>query len=35
MSTARSLGWAVLYALVVAAAVVLARGGAPFVYQGF
>jgi hypothetical protein len=27
--------WAVVYASIVVAAVIVARGGAPFVYQGF
>jgi hypothetical protein len=31
----RVLGWAVLYAGLVAAAVIAARGSLPFVYQGF
>jgi len=30
-----ALLWAVAYATLVVATVVMARGGAPFVYQGF
>jgi hypothetical protein len=32
---ARVLGWAIVYAAVVAGAAIVARGGVPFVYQGF
>jgi len=32
---ARALGWAIVYATIVAAALIVARGGVPFVYQGF
>jgi len=31
----RAVAWAVAYAAIVVAVVILARGGAPFVYQGF
>jgi len=32
---ARIAGWAFVYAAIVIVAVVVSRGGAPFVYQGF
>jgi hypothetical protein len=35
MSTVRTVVWAVGYALILGVAVVVARGGVPFVYQGF
>lgn len=35
MSAVRVVGWAFLYAAIVVVAVVVSRGGAPFVYQGF
>lgn len=35
MIAARALGWAIVYAAVVAGAVIVARGVVPFVYQGF
>ena len=35
MNALRAAGWAVLYAAIVVGAVIVARAGAPFVYQGF
>jgi hypothetical protein len=35
VTTVRTVAWAIAYALIVGMAVVVARGGVPFVYQGF
>jgi len=35
VSTVRTVAWAIAYALIVGMAVVVSRGGVPFVYQGF
>jgi hypothetical protein len=35
MTAVRTLAWALVYAVIVSAAVIVARGDMPFVYQGF
>lgn len=35
MIVLRTIGWSVLYATIIATAVIVGRSGTPFLYQGF